>query len=103
MPETAVYQNRYPVFRKNDVRLPRKSPILHPEPESSSKKSLPNQNFRLGILSPYPGHAASALFWTQLVRHKGVMMNITKIAKPLYSSSTCLSFLISYELLFSKE
>ena len=35
--------------------------------------------FRLGILSPYPGHAASALFWTQFVRHKGVMTNITKI------------------------
>lgn len=69
MPETAVNKNSSFVFRKNNIRFSRVSPVILSETEPLRKKIFPDHNFNTGILSLYSAHVPASSFRSQGIAH----------------------------------
>jgi len=54
-------KHRDPPARKDDIRTSRQVVAMQPEPDPGTMKSLPNEDFRLGVLATDTAHEAPAL------------------------------------------
>jgi len=68
VPKTAINKDNSHVFLQNDIRLAREF-RFEPIPKTASPKHFANENFRDGIFSPNPRHAAMALFRGHEISH----------------------------------
>ena len=67
VPETTIYHYCDTIFGQDNIRTSRQFLIMQTKTKSTSVQSLPNQNFRLGVLATDVGHAVMSLMCIQLI------------------------------------
>lgn len=70
MPETSMNKNNSIIFRQDNIRTSRVSPIIFSKPKSSWEEITSNKNLRFGVLSPNPWHDITSCLFSEFVRHK---------------------------------
>jgi len=56
VPETAVDENDRPILTQNQIRLAGKGFAVDTEPDALFEKGFANEDFRICVLPPDPGH-----------------------------------------------
>lgn len=67
VPEATVHEYNGPVFRQDDIRLPRKPGIVYPVSKSLREQIFSDQFFRFGVFVPDAGHIVAALFRSKYI------------------------------------
>ena len=69
MSKTAIDHYYNTILRQNYIRSPWQLLVLQTESETPCMKSLPNQNFRFGVLATDAGHTILSLSRREFICH----------------------------------
>ena len=69
MPEASIDHYCHTIFRQDYIRTPRQFLVVQAKAKPTGVQSLPNQDFRLGVLATYARHAVISLLSCKFVCH----------------------------------
>jgi hypothetical protein len=70
VPETTIHEYGGVVFRHDEVRVSRQTPLMQPEAEAAGVEPVPDQQFRSGVLGSDAGHHTAPNLGRDDVSHR---------------------------------